>query len=367
MRRWASKVLGVRAIRSRAKGIPSSFPTSVMRRSSSATTFSLPNLSSRYSLRAMPSFGIPGLSWKGFQWTRNLCLSLAAARAFSSRFLPTKHQGQIASDTTSMSMTMDTLRMRRRPPLFSERGRSRLLREGRRSAFFPARAEGFDELDHRDEPQAGELGGRKLVSQERALGVDHLEVADQALLVLRLGQAQVFAGRIHRLVQRLRGIRPQMKIGQGVLDVAIGRQHLAAVDGQKLRIAPAGLVHGRVDTAAFEDRLGEGGADGPDAALPVQEMPEIQAFPSRRSRQLQVRIVLRDGYPDLSARRGQVLLGFRHIRAAPQELRGQACGDCRQLDVEVQSLDRKREAGGRLTHQDGHGVFQVRPLAPDVD
>ena len=50
----------------------------------------------------MPSGGICGFNWNGFQFTFTPGGSPSSLRAFSSRRLPIQHQGQITSDTMSM-------------------------------------------------------------------------------------------------------------------------------------------------------------------------------------------------------------------------------------------------------------------------
>src|SRR6185503_5242769 len=52
----------------------------------------------------MPCRGMDGLSSKGFHRMVTVCSPLTDWMAFSSRRLPTKHQGQMASETMSMSI-----------------------------------------------------------------------------------------------------------------------------------------------------------------------------------------------------------------------------------------------------------------------
>jgi hypothetical protein len=59
---WASRVFGVRPIRSKAKWMPSASPTATTLASRSSDRSQLPNLRVRYCRRPIPSFGIVGLS-----------------------------------------------------------------------------------------------------------------------------------------------------------------------------------------------------------------------------------------------------------------------------------------------------------------
>src|ERR1700675_3897211 len=95
-------VFGVRSILSWLNTSPSDRPAAATCASSTWECCQDPNLAEREARRSTPALGISELSSKGRQVTDAVTSGASAAIALSSRRLATQHQGQIASEITSM-------------------------------------------------------------------------------------------------------------------------------------------------------------------------------------------------------------------------------------------------------------------------
>lgn len=127
----------------------------------------------------------------------------------------------------------------------------------------------------------GRLGKRKLVREQRSLGVNDGEIVNQAVAKLNLRETQVIPGCGDRLTQAGDLGGQGVQIGQRVFDVAVRDQHLIHIRRDALPVQRFGRVEIRPEPAALKDWGRQTFGNRPEAAPPIEQALDRAAFEAR--------------------------------------------------------------------------------------
>ncbi|VVO45231.1 hypothetical protein PS720_06467 [Pseudomonas fluorescens] len=194
---------------------------------------------------------------------------------------------------------------------------------------------------------------------------DHVQVGNQAGLVLVLGQAQRLACGLQRFVADHRLVFQHLELHHVVFHFAETIQYGLAVFGHGLVIGGHGTVDFRRALATVEQGHGQLRPYRPEAVRQADPVSVGAAGVTTGQAQAQVRVVGGLGHTYIGVGGDHRAFGRGNVRAALQQLRGQAHWNLRQRrDV---FAHRQVEVGRRLADQHGNRVFQLGTLPDQVD
>src|SRR6185437_6361165 len=218
----------------------------------------------------------------------------------------------------------------------------------------------------------GQPGGARLDQRDAsllvaALGVEQVEIAGGADLVLLAGQPELLRCRAFRTDLRGQSLCVVFERLQGIGDVLEGDQHGLLPVRQRLVQAGAGGALLVQQLAAVEQRLGQAQAQRPGARAGGKQLAGMQRLRTAAGGQRDLRQHRRGGHADLGGGGVQLGRGGADIRALLDQARRQADRNVpRQGDrvepqwLQLQLRRRGAEVGGQLVAGGGESRAQRR-------
>src|SRR6516225_8230785 len=168
---------------------------------------------------------------------------------------------------------------------FTELGRKRVAHLGLdldsgEAGGIPAATKGFHEKNRGNEALALDDSGFLFTVQQILLGVDNVQIADQATGIAGSGNFELPPGRVHRIRLRL-ACRPQnLQARDVVLNLAKGVENGVTVRSNRGIVACLRKLYLRTACPTRKNLLRGVSADGPDAALGVEQGTDVRGIPA---------------------------------------------------------------------------------------
>ena len=237
--------------------------------------------------------------------------------------------------------------------------------KGREAGGVPSAAEGFDEKSAGDQFLAANDGHLLLVVQQILLGIDDVEVADEAASVAAFRDGKGAARGVDSVLLGLLRFIQNEEAVDVILHFTEGAKDSLAVGGYACIIAGFSELVLRAAGSTGENAFRGVGTDSPKRALDVQQFCDVGRLPAAVAKKIQRREVGGAGDADLCVGDGHFAFGLGDVRAAFEEVRRQSGVDGGRLGVEF--FGGKVEIRRGLSHQDGDGVFELFALLLQED
>jgi len=184
----------------------------------------------------------------------------------------------------------------------------------------PAATKRLDQKNGSDELLTLDDGHFALVVEEIFLGVDDVEIADQAADVTAIGNFEGATGGVHGLLLRFLGFVEYGEAGDAVLNFPKCVEHGVAIAGDGSVVAGLDELQLGAASAAGKYGLRDVCAKRPESALDVSERRDVLRLPAATGEEIEGRKISRLGDTDLGIGGGHLALGFSNVGAAFQKI-----------------------------------------------